>query len=277
MTKKYYIWFTLVLILCLSRYNFIYANDISIDNDVQELLDDLQEEKEIERLQEAISEKEIQEAQEKVLLDESFDYSIEQYKLDKAYKIHRLSLFMLTEYQEKGSFEKVITEECRWRVPVRTTTGENGIIEFEDHNGKMEPGLESIGGEQIESLLPEEDNLIEKVKEFTNGEKIEKMVYTESILYSMTFVYFKTEKDEYLIPFTSHEDWRGLTSGKVYTAKKAIQAMSKKYDESRMINGEFRDTTGGPPVRRSANIYIITGLCFFAIVIISIIMLMILK
>lgn len=263
MKKIYNSWILWILIFCFFRSDAIYANEISSDHS-KEVIKDEKEQKEIHDLLSKIySEKE----KEKTVLGEN-DYIITKYQEENAYKIYDLPFLMLTEYQKEKTFEKIITENYCWKVPFQTATGEFGVEEFINKNGKIEWKAE-ITGNMTGEIFPENEILIENLQEhLASDEILEDMVYTFSTLYySTSFVYFRTNKTEYIIPYSPREEWLGLTNGEVYTVEKAMKILNKKFDESRLKSGKYKDTMGEivPPKRQSQiNKYAIIGIfCIF--------------
>lgn len=263
MKKKYSGWMLLILIFCLFTNDTILANEILIDHS-QEAINNEKEQKQIhDLLSKMYSEKE----KERTVIVGT-DYSIKEYQEEKAYKLYNLPFFMLKEYQKEESFEEIITEQYCWRIPFQTTTGEFGVEEFINSNGTIEWKSE-ITGNMVGDIFPEEEILIKKLEEFLKeDEVIEKMIYTHSDLYYGTnFIYFHTNKTEYVIPYSPREEWLGLTNGKVYTVAKAMGILNKKFDESRLESGEYKDAMGGlvPPARQpQIGGYIMLGIvCLF--------------
>ena len=110
-----------------------------------------------------------------------------------------------------------------------------------------------------------------KLKEqLIEDEIIQTMVYTHSNLYYSTcFVYFHTNKAEYVIPYSPREEWLGLINGEVYTVEKAMKILNKKFDESPLENVKYTDTMSGiaPPARKvQAGIYIVIGIICLLVV-----------
>lgn len=263
MKKIYNSWILWILIFCFFRSDAIYANEISSDRS-EEMIKDEKEQKEIhDLLSKMYSEKE----KEKTVVEEN-DYIITKYQEENAYKIYDLPFLMLKEYQKEKTFEKIITENYCWKVPFQTTTGEFGVEEFVNKNGKIEWKAE-VTGNMVGEIFPENEILIKNLQEqLASDEILEDMVYTFSTLYySTSFIYFRTNKAEYIIPYSPREEWLGLTNGEIYIVEKAMKILNKKFDESRLESGEYNDTMGGivPPARQpQINKYIMIGIfCIF--------------
>lgn len=276
MKKIYNSWILWILIFCFFRSDTSYANEISSVHS-KEVIKDEKEQKEIhDLLSKMYSEKE----KEKTVLEEN-DYIITKYQEEKAYKIYDLPFLMLTEYQKEKTFEKIITENYCWKVPFQTATGEFGVEEFINKNEKIEWKAE-ITGNMTGEIFPENEILMENLQEqMAKDEIVENMIYTFSTLYySTSFVYFRTNKMEYIIPYSPREEWLGLTNGEVYTVEKAMKILNKKFDESHLKLGEYKDTMGEivPPKRQpQINKYAIIGIFCAFIGIFSVVVLKIKK
>lgn len=178
------------------------------------------------------------------------DLSIKDYDLEHAYQVYLLDTLLLSEYSKNQSFSDAITDVCQWKVLITTEEGEDGVVVFNEVDGKLEFSSEIVGN-VINHTLWDIEKITELFCSEFGDEAIDNVVYTYSELYNATFIYVTTDKDEYIIPFTNNEDALGLVNGKVYTTDKWFNIMNRRFDEETIAGS--KETFGGMSFRENTS------------------------
>jgi len=185
---------------------------------------------------------------ENIIGDNIKDLSISNYDYDNAYKVNIISPMMLTKYNNENSFENIITDKSQWIVPVYNKNGERGFATLIGDNSDLKLVGISYGGNQAQ--MPTDIDAVFNKIESVSGEGIgiKSIKYTYSLYYYITFIYFNTTDEEYVIPFTNIADQININNGEVYTVKNMFSILNKSFDES--IINKTGENNGGLPFRQ---------------------------
>jgi hypothetical protein len=176
------------------------------------------------------------------------DTTIKTYSLEDAYKVNIIDPLMITQYNNGKSFASLITDEVHWIVPVRNKVEEPGYATLIESENDLEWIGTSFGGEQAH-MLPDIDTVFHKIEE-TVDDSLQSVQYVHSPFYSVTFVYFSTLDEEYVMPFSAIADEMSIENQKVYTVENMFSILNKVFDESIAI--ENSDSNGGIPFRKQS-------------------------
>ena len=195
--------------------------------------------------EEIIHQEETETETETLWVDVNFD--ILSYEVKASYEEYSLSNLPITDYYANGnSFEKLISNEYKIKVPYTTEDGARGVIKYGVNEiGELElQGQTLIGNTEHLYISPERVNntINEKIKE-----NVEKIIYTYSDRYNMTIVYVKTEDGEYVIPYTQ-ERLENIDNDTVYTVENFFENLNTIFDENSLISAGMEN--GGVLYRR---------------------------
>lgn len=218
----------------------------------------LQEKKDIEDVKSVLkqylaSEQQADEGDSRMLAGESVAGK-EIYDYEKAYCVTGVDLLMITEFQKKGDFSKLLTGKRQWKVPYQTKDGEKGLVTLEEKGDSWEWLCESADDE-MEKIPPDKEQIVQLIGEqMDKGENIIDITYAHSMLYSMTMIYVQGEQNDYIIPYAEtpqqlnlEAEGKGIVNGTLYTDKKFIFVMNRLFDENQLK--ENGNLNGGIPYR----------------------------
>lgn len=185
----------------------------------------------------------------------------EKYNYDKAYSVIGVDLFLITEFQKKGDFSKLLTGKRQWKVPYQAENGEKGLVTLEEKDGSWE-WISETSDDTLEKIPPEKEKIASLIGEQINkNETILDITYAYSILYNMTMIYVEGKKQDYIIPYAEVPEQlnreagkKGIVNGRVYTDENFITVMNRMFDEEKMK--ENSNQNGGIPYRQQEDISI---------------------
>lgn len=162
-------------------------------------------------------------------------------RIDEGYYLYSLLMPDIVMTLEKGSSIKDnISETCYIIVPI-----ENGYIKYlKDDNG-----IVSYVGDVLFNGSSKNTNIvnISVVKSILNNKKYAKATDVKAIevpMYQTSFVYFRSNNEEYLIPFGSRPDLTGLENGKVYNVTDCLSVLSTTWGDV-SVDGDGRSNGNG--------------------------------
>lgn len=74
-------------------------------------------------------------------------------------------------------------------------------------------------------------------------------------MYHTVFTIIETDAETYCIPYSSNDEFLGLTSKTLYVFDDMMQILIKRFDESKLF--ENPDSNGGVPLRREEKPWVI--------------------
>ena len=155
----------------------------------------------------------------------------ELYDFDAAYKLYSLKKSdIVAAYAENGDIKSAISEEFRWMVP--TKDGNRVATILLDNREWVEVGYREKIEEKSEYVGIIDTDVIDRQQLHKTLDKKSKDVIIDLKniwvpQYHMNFTYFRTETDEYLIPYATRPDFTGLKNGEAYEAKVAIETLKQ--------------------------------------------------
>ena len=172
-----------------------------------------------------------------------------QQKVGEGYYLYSLLLPDIVMSFEKGTCIRDIISDSYYIIVPR----ENGYVKYlKDDNGKV-----SYVGDVLFNGSSRNTNVvnISVVKSILENKKYSKATDVKAIdapMYQTSFVYFRSNGEEYLIPFGSRPDLTGLENGKVYNVVDCLSVLSTTYgcvsvdgDGSSNENGGYVDSFWG--------------------------------
>lgn len=160
-----------------------------------------------------------------------------------ARKVYFSETTLLTAYEGEPTVDSIITDKYQWWV----LSGENGdtvSVFNESQEGIRWSGMRPAQG----CYLP--DNEIEKIISNSGiaSSEIVSIKHIFAAMYYVVFTVIETDSEIYCIPYSTNDEYLGLTNKTLYVFDDMMQTLIKRFDESKLL--ENPDSYGGVPLRQ---------------------------
>ena len=163
------------------------------------------------------------------------------YLFEDAYKRYNMEEHSFAYSYLKGvPFDKLVSDFYVWVVP--TETGKQIIISNTEEKWQIIGYSHSEKNEENSDLI-NKDSVIKSIELIS--EKIEDVQFIYTGAYFSSFAFIKTDKEEYLIPFSVRPDFTKLENGKLYTAKEASAILLASFGEPKIDDTSNGGANGG--------------------------------